>query len=177
MESFQLRFNWAMKNWAKMSKLFHPTTFSGSNSRNMDNIYQPGCEDERIPWSSSEPSGKGDLTTIEPLNKNIKRGCHTMKSSKETKTSQFNWYQNEGEWERVHGFLASDLASRLSTSNLASLWRAGHGRGRQRETFGSFQSIRLLLCIVIEYDFTKLYIGPWVEVDNPGGDDHPLQWA
>ena len=86
-----------------------------------------------------------------------------MKSPKETKTSQFNCSQNEGEWERVHGFLASDLASRLPTSHLACLWRAGHGRDRQRETFGNIQSIRLLLCIVIDnlqHDFTKLYIGP-----------------
>ena len=118
-----------------------------------------------------------DQTT---LNKNIKIECHTMKSPKETKTSQLNWSQNEGEWERVHGFLASNLASWLPTSHVASLWRAGHGRDRQRETFGNIQSIRSLLCIVIDnhqYDSTKLYIGPWVEVDNQGGDDHPLQWA
>ena len=88
-----------------------------------------------------------------------------MKSSKETKTSQFNCSQNEGEWERVHGFLASNLASWLPASNLASLWRAGHGRDRQRETFGNIQSIRSLLYIIyvidnFQYDFTKLYIGP-----------------
>ena len=167
MESSQLRFTWAMTNLVKMSKIISSNNFF----RFKQQEFGQHLPTRQWRW---EATLKFEQTfrqrwldqTIEALRKN-----QTCPSSTDLK---------KGEWERVHGFLASDLASRLPASHLASLWRAGHGWDRQRETFGSIQSIWSYYVWVIgnlHYHFTQLYIGSWWEVDNPGGDDHPLQWA